>query len=212
MLKGGNLIPICNVHTPCNHDIIEITWTRFWWIDFWGYHTIFWISTDLSSLRFIGIDLRANWLSYQSQKLVWKWQIKTYSPLLRNNQLNRTTSLLLIQHHKWSSKIRLNRDRITLIVTILFDISQSLQTQIARFAWPTWGPPGSCRPQVGPMLAPWTLLSGEWQTLPTGIIYTECTIIDAGKVCVLITCQTSHLVLNNSGWPKAVVETLSFET
>ena len=25
---------------------------------------------------------------------------------------------------------------------------------------PTWGPPGSCRPQMGPMLAPWTLLSG----------------------------------------------------
>ena len=24
----------------------------------------------------------------------------------------------------------------------------------------TWGPPGSCRPQMGPMLAPWTLLSG----------------------------------------------------
>ena len=24
---------------------------------------------------------------------------------------------------------------------------------------PTWGPPGSCRPQMGPMLAPWTLLS-----------------------------------------------------
>ena len=25
---------------------------------------------------------------------------------------------------------------------------------------PTWGPPGSCRPPIGPMLAPWTLLSG----------------------------------------------------
>ena len=25
---------------------------------------------------------------------------------------------------------------------------------------PTWGPPGSCRPQMGPMLAPWTLLLG----------------------------------------------------
>ena len=25
---------------------------------------------------------------------------------------------------------------------------------------PTWGPHGSCRPQMGPMLAPWTLLSG----------------------------------------------------
>ena len=35
-----------------------------------------------------------------------------------------------------------------------------LATQIAKFMGPTWGPPGFCRPQMGPMLAPWTLLSG----------------------------------------------------
>ena len=33
-------------------------------------------------------------------------------------------------------------------------------SQIAKFMEPTWGPPGSCRPQMGPMLAPWTLQSG----------------------------------------------------
>ena len=33
-------------------------------------------------------------------------------------------------------------------------------TQIAKFMGPTWGPSGSCRPQMGPMLAPCTLLSG----------------------------------------------------
>ena len=31
---------------------------------------------------------------------------------------------------------------------------------IARFMGPTWGPSGPCRSQMGPMLAPWTLLSG----------------------------------------------------
>ena len=31
---------------------------------------------------------------------------------------------------------------------------------IARFMGPTWGPSGANRTQVGPMLAPWTLLSG----------------------------------------------------
>ena len=36
----------------------------------------------------------------------------------------------------------------------------STYSRIARFLGPTWGPPGSCRPQMGPMLAPWTLLSG----------------------------------------------------
>ena len=33
-------------------------------------------------------------------------------------------------------------------------------SQITKFMGPTWGPPGSCRPQMGPMLAPWTLLAG----------------------------------------------------
>ena len=31
---------------------------------------------------------------------------------------------------------------------------------------PTWGPPGSCGPQMGPMLASWTLLSGTVQQMP----------------------------------------------
>ena len=34
------------------------------------------------------------------------------------------------------------------------------QSQISRFMGPTWSAPGSCRPQMGPMSAPWTLLSG----------------------------------------------------
>ena len=33
------------------------------------------------------------------------------------------------------------------------------KSQIAKFMGPTWGPPGSCRPQMGPMLAPLTFLS-----------------------------------------------------
>ena len=33
--------------------------------------------------------------------------------------------------------------------------------QIAMFMGPTWGSPGSCRPQMDPMSAPWTLLSGQ---------------------------------------------------
>ena len=40
---------------------------------------------------------------------------------------------------------------------------------IAKFMGPTWGPPGSCRPQMGLILTPWTLLSG-W----TGHATWEC--------------------------------------
>ena len=35
-------------------------------------------------------------------------------------------------------------------------------SQIARFLEPIWGPPWAGRTQEGPMLAPWTLLSGIW--------------------------------------------------
>ena len=38
---------------------------------------------------------------------------------------------------------------------------QIINTLIARFMGPTWGPSGADRTQVGPMLAPWTLLSGQ---------------------------------------------------
>ena len=33
----------------------------------------------------------------------------------------------------------------------------TMYTQIAKFMGPTWGPPGSCRPQMGPMNLAWTL-------------------------------------------------------
>ena len=39
-------------------------------------------------------------------------------------------------------------------------MSQNSASQIAKFMGPTWGPPVSCRCQMGPMLVPWTLLSG----------------------------------------------------
>ena len=46
-----------------------------------------------------------------------------------------------------------------------------IHAQIENFMEPTWGPPGSCRPQMGPMLAPGTLLSGwikkQCQTVAT---------------------------------------------
>ena len=53
-------------------------------------------------------------------------------------------------------------------------------TQIAKFMGPTWGPPGSYRPQMGPMLAPWTLLSGDVHESPCA-----CDpYLDAGSCCI----------------------------
>ena len=71
-------------------------------------------------------------------------------------------------HHCWSGKKRVN-------VINAFDntICCFNHPLIVRFVGPTWGPYGADRTQVGPMLAPWTLLSGyhKWTSdiLPTYI-------------------------------------------
>ena len=50
---------------------------------------------------------------------------------------------------------------IVVTLSVLCGLMGSIYpSQIAMFMGPTWGPPGFCRPQMGPMLAPWTLLSG----------------------------------------------------
>ena len=47
--------------------------------------------------------------------------------------------------------------------TFLFSMfTVRISPQIATFMGPSWGPPGSCWPQMGSMLAPWTLLSGSF--------------------------------------------------
>ena len=47
----------------------------------------------------------------------------------------------------------------------------ALWIMLARFMGPTWGPSGADRTQVSPMLAPWTLLSGEdWKHLKTELL------------------------------------------
>ena len=48
------------------------------------------------------------------------------------------------------------------IGSLLVTPGSNWPAQIAKFMGPTWGPPGSCRPQMSPMLAPWILLSGWW--------------------------------------------------
>ena len=47
-----------------------------------------------------------------------------------------------------------------LLMLFLKFIDNNITSLIARFMGPTWCPSGAGRTQVGPMLAPWTLLSG----------------------------------------------------
>ena len=49
---------------------------------------------------------------------------------------------------------------ISKITGLLFATEMEF-TQVAKLMGSTWGPPRSWRPQLGPMLAPWILLSGK---------------------------------------------------
>ena len=62
----------------------------------------------------------------------------------------------------------------TAITSLIFQLKCQPQfSQIAKFMRPTWDPSGSCRPQMGAMLAPWNLLS--W--LNVGILISYLDII-----------------------------------
>ena len=69
-----------------------------------------------------------------------------------------------------------NDAKVVKIFNAFMMIKGSMNTQIARFVGPTWDPPESCRPQMGPMLAPWTLLSG-W-------LYKRQGVVDSGDLVV----------------------------
>ena len=62
---------------------------------------------------------------------------------------------------KWKCTRNLNHNSVTLDIQVSSVLAAF--TQIVNFMGPTRCPLGSCRPQMGPMLAPWTLLSGYLQ-------------------------------------------------
>ena len=74
--------------------------------------------------------------------------------------LRRPVSLVLMLSFPLPNTIQLMRFRLAYIYHVYFLNTWAILTRIARFMGPIWGPPGSCPPQVGSMLTPWTLLSG----------------------------------------------------
>ena len=53
-----------------------------------------------------------------------------------------------------------SENTVSKISPMTYTAVHSIKPLIARFMGPTWRPSGADRTQVGPMLAPWTLLSG----------------------------------------------------
>ena len=81
-----------------------------------------------------------------------------FQHLIYDKQLKNMHNNTEYEKKKYKRNIghNLNHSISSLVIMI-----QSKITQIARYMWPTWGQYGADRTQVGPMLAPWTLLSGS---------------------------------------------------
>ena len=65
---------------------------------------------------------------------------------------------------------------------------------IARFVGPTWGPSGADRTQVGPMLAPWTLLSGTAWVVFCNRACQLGTIVGTTNLVLYHPCQIIYLI------------------
>ena len=73
------------------------------------------------------------------------------------HHISRQILLVSMFHHHWGTAVAgsmLNPGYIYCV--------HNETALIARIMGQTWGPTGADRTQVGPMLAPWTLLSGWW--------------------------------------------------
>ena len=82
-------------------------------------------------------------------------------------------------------------------------VQRCISSQIANFRGPTWGPPGSCRPQMGPTLAPETLLPGLLTTVdPFG--RTILVSLLPRKGCLWTSCDSTCLWWYNY-YPMAII-------
>ena len=85
---------------------------------------------------------------------------------------------------------------------------RSIRPQTAKFMWPTLGPPGSCRPQMGPMLAPWTLLSGYGSSSVQFMAYVTHAYVNHG-MGYCIPCRAGRWHMACQSWWRNGIEKLS---
>ena len=91
------------------------------------------------------------------------------------------------------------------------DLVEHLKTPIAKFMGPTWGPPGADRTQVGPVLALWTLLSGNicngqmlhhWSTCMRIDMWFHPTIQTTYNYLSMLKFKLNHLKRRDNCWVK----------
>ena len=77
-------------------------------------------------------------------------------------------------------------------IAIALELCRSCtNSQIAKFMGPTWGPPGSCRPQMGPMNLALREPSIYWGSVPSRLSFLYHCVV----VCCVCVCFNFLLVL-----------------
>ena len=105
---------------------------------------------------YFGLQWFRQWL------LIWLWhssQGKVYFNIEESNPQIYSFEMATTSKGHWVISLIYWRKRNSTAYSMVLRPFKSI-SQIAKSMGPTWGSPGSCRPQLGPMLAPWTLLSG----------------------------------------------------
>ena len=88
------------------------------------------------------------------------------------------------------------------IVFLICTTSQNEASLIARLMGPTWDPSGADRTQVGPMLAPWTLLSGIF-CVSAEMRFDEKSFTEAPRYNRCVTVSAVAIVIVTHQWRQA---------
>ena len=131
--------------------------------------------TSTLSYRFVWLSLLTHWSLYKTTAIL----LPTFSNALSSLCLKE--SIKVYSQGSWLSQISIGFGNGL--------APNRGHEQITKFMGPTWGPPGSCRPQMGPMMAPRTLLSGwlymkQWCMIP---LLTDTWASTLGTHCGLMT-------------------------
>ena len=129
--------------------------------------------------------------------LVCKWTRNKSGWAARWNIMKKKKVILRL-HFIWISRVLFNKQRLYWInswhLSVKFHETNNTPDSKVRVA--NMGPTGSCWPHVGPMLAPWTLLSGTPRNQPQ-YWQTHRTNGTDGLGCFVVLIRIRHCCMHN---------------
>ena len=96
------------------------------------------------------------------QKVIFIYNFKSFNILDDVMILRHSVSLTICEEIHKSQMFSPYKEPTIQMYSLLIYRLLFTHSPDSKFMGPTWGPPGAERTQVGPMLAPWTLLSGSF--------------------------------------------------